>query len=796
MEINEIMKNLTIEEKIKLLNGKGSWFTYDCNGKIPSIMMIDGPHGLRKQMVESLADMNNSKIATCFPTASAISSSWDTEIASKLANAIADEALKEKVSIVLGCGINIKRNPLCGRNFEYFSEDPYLTGKLATAYISTMEEKGIATSLKHFAVNNQERKRQTQNSIVDERALREIYLSAFEMVVKNAKPKTIMASYNRLNGEYACENKRLINDILKEEWGYKGLVISDWGAVTDVVKCIKAGLDIEMPSSNGFQSEKLLLAYKTGELTIEEIDRSVEKIISFVILQNSKILDKEVDYKKHHIIAKNIATECAVLLKNENEFLPLSKEQSVLVVGEMATEMRFQGGGSSHITTVKTKNALEGLQDFSSNIQFAIGYSDDKTDSKMISEAVEMAKDVDVVLFFGGLSEKFEGEGYDRKNLRIPPCHIELLEKIHAVNKNIAFISFGGSPIEMLFLGKVKSVLHMYLGGQGVGEATASLVYGETCPSGKLAETFPRSIDDVPSTATFSKETNNVEYRESIFVGYRYFDSYNVPTLFDFGFGLSYTSFEYSNLELSDKRFEDGELKISITIKNIGKVKGKEIVEVYVKNPSSNFMRANRELIAFKKVELNVGESKVVEMMLSKRNFSIYHVDSKKFVVPSGIYEIQVGSSLNDIRQKSEVEVVGVEIQDNQKTLLSEYFKNTLKYSQSQFAILTGSVQRDFNKIKKGQYTAYNTMEELSRTSLLGKIVLKSMKKSLYSMNKGKKKDSPELMMMVSGVTEGPLISVMNNSEGAITVNIVDGIVLWANGKYFKSISLLTKKNK
>ena len=795
MRNKDIINKLTIDEKIRLLNGVGSWFTYDCNGKLPSIMMSDGPHGLRKQEVESYSDLNNSEIATCYPTASAIASSWDVNVAKSLGNSIADEALKEKVSIVLGCGINIKRNPLCGRNFEYFSEDPFLTGELATAYIKAMEEKGVATSLKHFACNSQEKRRQTQNSVVDERALNEIYLKAFETVVKNAQPSTVMSCYNRLNGEYGCENYELLTNLLRNKWGFKGVVVSDWGASLDVVACIKAGMDIEMPDSFGVHTSDLKAAFEKGDLTVEEIDRAVENVVALVIKQSEKIVDFEVDYLVQHEIARDLECESAVLLKNENNILPVGKGKSILIVGNMANEMRFQGGGSSHITTVKTKNAVESLKESYPNVEFVKGYLDDSTDKKLELEALESAKRSDVVLFFGGLTDEYEGEGYDRKTLSIPQCQTSLLEKLIAVNPNTVFVSFGGSPIEMKFKNDVKGILQMYLGGQAVGEACSLLISGARNPSGKLAETYPLDINDVPSTKTFSKETNNVEYRESIFVGYRYFDTFNVPTLFDFGFGLSYTTFDYSDLVLSSKVYEKGELDVAFTVKNTGDVSGAEISQVYIKNPEGKFMRASRELVGFSKNQLDVGASKKVSVKLNERSFSIYNVEKSEFQISSGSYQIMVGASLNDIRLVGEVQVLGEAITLNQTVDFSEYFNKSMDIKSETFKrLMYKNSQKDFDKIAKGNYTIHNSMNELAKVSLLSKIVKFVLKKAVYHMNKGAKKTDPAVVMIVTGMQEGPLVSVMTASEGAVPMFLAEAMLLSANGHHMKAISRLFKR--
>lgn len=786
--IKEIMETLTVQEKVRLLSGVGSWHTYDCNGKIPSIMMTDGPHGLRKQEDnEDYSDINKSVVATCFPTASAIASSWNVEAIGKMARTIAKEALKEKVSIVLGCGTNIKRSPLCGRNFEYFSEDPFLSGVMATEYIKEVQALGVGTSLKHFAGNSQETRRQTSNSQIDERALREIYLSAFEMAVKEAQPTTIMASYNRLNGKYACENKELLTDILREEWGFKGAVISDWGAAIDVVSCIKAGMDLEMPDNFGIHTKQFLGAIEDGRITLTEIDRAVEQVLSLVLLQSEKLVDATVDYDEHHEIARNLACESAVLLKNDG-MLPIEKQQTVLVVGELAELMRFQGGGSSHITTAKTPNAITSLQEKGVKVLYAKGYHSDgdRVDEELEQEALELARQEIPILFFGGLTESFEGEGYDRNTLSIPKCQLVLLEKLQKVNSNLAFISFGGSPMEMPFEKEVRAILHMYLGGQAVGEACADLITGDVNPSGKLAETFPVSLADVPCKDYFGQETEDVEYRESIFVGYRYYDTYKKPVLFEFGHGLSYTTFTYQDIKIDKERTRDGKVQVSFTITNSGQRKGSEIAQVYVKNPSCNYLRPERELRGFCKVCLEAGESKEVTVNLNERSFAIYDVKKHDFIMPSGTYEIQVGASLNDIRLQKSIEVEGVEVTRDDRQSLKEYFEcqseKGLSISKEQFEHLYGKPLSNFNQVKKGQYTLYHAFGRVARQSLLGRITFFFVKRMLYGMNKGKSKDDPSMMMLMRGVEEGTMDGLLCASRGAFPIGLAKMVVKAANG--------------
>ncbi|HOO28744.1 MAG TPA: glycoside hydrolase family 3 N-terminal domain-containing protein, partial [Lachnospiraceae bacterium] len=517
---------------------------------------------MRKQEEDALRN-NDSLPSVCFPTASAIACSWDIEAAAKLAKALGTEAVKEQIAVVLGPGINIKRSPLCGRNFEYFSEDPYLAGTLATAYINALQSTGVAASLKHFAGNSQETHRQTSNSQIDERALREIYLSAFEMAVKEARPATIMASYNRLNGSYACENKMLLTDILRKEWGFEGVVVSDWGACADLPKCIEAGMDLEMPDSCNYHSPMLEEALQSGKLSEVSIDRAAGNMLHLTDrYSGSSGTLKVSDHTDLHQLAKELACESAVLLKNDG-VLPLREESIILVIGDLAKTMRFQGGGSSHINTVKTPNALEALRANGVKLQFYRGYraDSDRVDQKLEKEAIDAVKAAEgetPVLFFGGLTEYTEGEGYDRKTLDLPKNQVSLVEKLHVLGAKLAFVSFGGSPFSIPFISHVHAILHMYLGGEAAGEACTQLLLGNVNPSGKLAETFPMKTEDIPCNPWFGTGSDDVEYRESIFVGYRYYDTYQRPVLFPFGHGLSYTTFRYSNLEADCDTFCGG----------------------------------------------------------------------------------------------------------------------------------------------------------------------------------------------------------------------------------------------
>ena len=797
--MNEILSKLTIKEKIRLLNGVGGWYTFDANGKLPKIMMTDGPHGLRKQG-QGQIDINDSLPSTCFPTASCVANSWDLNLIKEMAGAIADQALQEEVGIVLGCGMNIKRSPMCGRNFEYFSEDPLLAGSLAASYVDAMQEKNVGTSIKHFACNNQETRRQSSDSIVDERALREIYLRPFEIAVRNSQPSTIMASYNKINGKYTCQNKKIITDILRKEWGFKGALISDWGAAVDIVSCIKAGLNLAMPDSGGYQPSQIEKAFKKGEITEEEIDRACEKVIDLV-LRFSKNQKVKADYKAAHLIAKKIAENSAVLLKNDGS-LPLSKPGKIIILGQMAEDMRIQGGGSSHINATPGPNVIECLKQKGFEVEYAPAYpADDKVEKtsssdcqELIKKAVSLAKDgaennIPVLLFFG-LTNRTEGEGFDRHDMNLPTEQLAAIKEILGVNKKTVAVSFGGSPFAIPFFNDLSALLHMALAGEACGEACATLLTGEVNPSGKLSESFPFSEKDIPSRSTWGKSDAAIEYRESIFTGYRYYDSFKIPLQFEFGFGLSYTSFEYSDLKLSKKEFDAGDadraignagafckksqdssenkIKISFTVKNTGKVYGGETVQLYVKNPSGNYIRSSKELRAFTKVFLEAGEEKTVEMELDSKAFSLYDVKNHKYIAPSGEYEIQICASLSDIRLSEKIQVSGENYNADDRTELSSYFgpASDSLFSHSDFEKLYRTCGEDLPQDKApeaGTFTIYNSLEEGAKISGHCKKQLDKIVSSIIEDNRkmGRNENDPAVKIAVCGMSENPIESII-----------------------------------
>jgi len=663
-DVKKLVSQMTLEEKASLCSGLDNWRTKPIERLgIPSIRMSDGPHGLRKEPeTPEEKQLGPSIPSTCFPTAVTTASSWDRKLIEEMGKALAKECQANGVDIILGPAINIKRSPLCGRNFEYLSEDPYLSTQMATAYIKGVQEEGVGTSLKHFAANNQEHRRMTIDEIIDERTLREIYLANFEGAVKDGKPWTVMCSYNSVNGDLASENKYLLRDVLKDDWGFEGFVVSDWGAVNDRVKGLIAGLDVEMPTSFGNRDKLIVEAVRSGKLDEKILDETVERILSIVF----KAVDNRrpgltYDKDAHHKLARKIATESMVLLKNDDKILPLKKEGKIAIIGAFAKQPRYQGGGSSHVNPTKLDNAFEEIQKIvqgNAEILYEDGYKMDseEIDQSLIQRAVEIAKNSNVAIVFAGLPEHYESEGYDRKHMSLPEAHNLLIEEVAKVQPNVVVVLSNGSPVEIPWVNSVKGILESYLGGQASGGAVADILFGIVNPSGKLAETFPKKLSDNPSYLNFPGEGDRVEYREGIFVGYRYYDKKQMEPLFPFGHGLSYTTFEYSNMWVSRREMNDDEtVEVRVRVKNTGNVKGKEIVQLYVRDCESTVNRPEKELKGFEKIELEPGEEKIVSFILDKRAFAYYNTELKDWHVESGEFEILVGKSSRDIVLREKV---------------------------------------------------------------------------------------------------------------------------------------------
>lgn len=683
LDVKKLVNELTLEEKASLCSGADFWHTKAIDRlNIPAAMVSDGPHGIRKQ--ESLADhmgVAESIKAIGFPTASAMACSFDRDLLHKVGDTLGEECVAEDLAVLLGPGINMKRSPICGRNFEYYSEDPVVAGELGAAFVNGVQEHGVGTSLKHFAANNQEWRRMSISAEIDERTLREIYLAAFETVVKKAQPWTIMCSYNRINGVYSCENDWLLNKVLRDEWGFEGLVMTDWGAMDERVPSLKAGLDLEMPDCHGETDKLIVKAVQSGELEESVLDTAVERILTMVdkYLTARKGIDpasmvhplpssveRGYDVAAHHALARTTAEQSAVLLKNE-DILPLQKDKKIAFIGEFAKVPRIQGGGSSHINNTSVESALDAAGD---SVSYAQGFHIDEetTDETLLQEAITLAKESDVAVIFAGLPDSFESEGFDRTHLNMPANQNELIARISEVQPNVVVVLHSGSPIAMPWLDKVAGVLQMYLAGQASGGAAVNLLFGDATPCGKLAETFPLHLEDNPSYLNFPGNREKVCYQEGVFIGYRYYDKKKMDVLFPFGYGLSYTDFTYSNMKVTvngknaadvDVIKETDEIVVSADITNTGNCDGAEIVQLYIKNPVVYEIRPEKELRDFAKVFLKAGETKTVTFMLNARAFSYYETRIHDWYAESGDYEILLASSSRDIRLQYTVSITG-----------------------------------------------------------------------------------------------------------------------------------------
>lgn len=683
LDVKKLVNELTLEEKASLCSGADFWHTKAIDRlNIPAAMVSDGPHGIRKQ--ESLADhmgVAESIKAIGFPTASAMACSFDRDLLHKVGDTLGEECVAEDLAVLLGPGINMKRSPICGRNFEYYSEDPVVAGELGAAFVNGVQEHGVGTSLKHFAANNQEWRRMSISAEIDERTLREIYLAAFETVVKKAQPWTIMCSYNRINGVYSCENDWLLNKVLRDEWGFEGLVMTDWGAMDERVPSLKAGLDLEMPDCHGETDKLIVKAVQSGELEESVLDTAVERILTMVdkYLTARKGIDpasmvhplpssveRGYDVAAHHALARTTAEQSAVLLKNE-DILPLQKDKKIAFIGEFAKVPRIQGGGSSHINNTSIESALDAAGD---SVSYAQGFHIDEetTDETLLQEAITLAKESDVAVIFAGLPDSFESEGFDRTHLNMPANQNELIARISEVQPNVVVVLHSGSPIAMPWLDKVAGVLQMYLAGQASGGAAVNLLFGDATPCGKLAETFPLHLEDNPSYLNFPGNREKVCYQEGVFIGYRYYDKKKMDVLFPFGYGLSYTDFTYSNMKVTvngknaadvDVIKETDEIVVSADITNTGNSDGAEIVQLYIKNPVVYEIRPEKELRDFAKVFLKAGETKTVTFTLNARAFSYYETRIHDWYAESGDYEILLASSSRDIRLQDTVSITG-----------------------------------------------------------------------------------------------------------------------------------------
>ena len=876
MDIEKILHSMTLEDKIALCSGESFWETksYEKYG-IPALFMCDGPHGLRKQERANGADMlgvNQSRPATCFPAEVTMAGSWDSELLSKVGAAIGEEACNQSVGLVLGPGANLKRNPLCGRNFEYFSEDPYLAGKLAAGFIRGVESQGVGTSLKHFACNSQEKSRFVSDSVVDERTLRELYLPAFEIAVKEGRPSTVMCAYPKLNGVHCSDHKELLTHILREDWGFDGMVVTDWGAMNDRIEAFRAGCDLNMPGGSSYGEKEALEAVKGGILPESAVDDSARRVLTLVfqsarplktaeplkttetlqtagLRKNAETLQTTetqqttehlqtaetqqttelrktaeyqqtaecqqisetqqnagplkssafCDYDTHHALAAKVAAAGAVLLKNEGNVLPLQEGRKAALIGCMARRMRYQGAGSSHINPMKLTSPADAMP----NLPFASGCDErgDITDA-LLAEAVKLAKSVEVPVVFAGLPDRYESEGFDREDMKMPEGHLRLIEAVAEVNPNTVVILFSGCAVECPWEDKVKAILYMGLPGQAGGQAVADLLYGRVNPSGRLAESWPLRYEDCPSAAYYGK-TKDALYMESIYVGYRYYDKAKRNLRWPFGYGLSYTTFDYSNLRVEGRT-------VSVTVTNTGALAGAEVVQLYLCPPQDGLNRPVRELKGFQKIFLQPGEGQTVTFQLDDRAFALWQDGWK---IPAGTYGVEVGGLAISIQVKKvegrdsaaaihakEAEVVSptAEIQIAGVTLPVPSWQSGSWYETCKGAPVQADWEAMLGRkyapaiLRKGQFTMDNTVIEMKDYSLIMKIMYKAVESTIAKGFDGKKDyENPEFRMLMEASAGGPLRSMQ--ISGGMKDGLVQGMLEMANGRFLKGISKMIR---
>ena len=784
MKHKDILDQMTLIEKAAIVGGQGEWQTWPIPRlDIPSMYCSDGPHGIRKQAgAGDHLGLNESLKATCFPTAATVANSWDVALGEKIGRALGEEAMAEDVHILLGPGMNMKRSPLCGRNFEYFSEDPHLAGKMAAAYVRGIQSKGVRSCIKHFAVNSQEERRMAMDAVVDERTLREIYLTAFEIAIKEGKAKALMTSYNEVNGEYANENSHLLLDILRGEWGYDGMVVTDWGGSNNHVKGIKCRSNLEMPNPGLDSARQVIAAIENGTLTKAELDLCVDDLLDAILetTEAAKGHSTEFDIEGHHALAREAASQCAVLLKNEGKILPLAEGTKVAVIGDFAFKPRYQGAGSSMVNTTKLESFVEIAQESSALeiVASSAGYQrNGDPDEALKNEALEAAKQADVVLYFFGLDEMSESEGLDRQHMKLPKVQLELLKALADANPNIVGILSGGSSIEMDWDTDLNAVLHGYLTGQAGGGAVYDIITGAVNPSGKLAETYPVAYEDTPAFKYYPAKERTSEYREGLYIGYRYFDTAHVPVKYPFGYGLSYTTFEYTDLKVN----ADG---ATFKITNTGKLDGAEIAQVYISLPGAEVFRPEKELKGFAKVFLKAGETKTVTVAFNDMTFRYWNVEDEAWAVEGGIYKILVGSSSADIRLAADLSVAGVGSGNpyDRKKVPAYYSGDITRVPDGQFETILG------RPIPDGSWT-----RDLTENDAICQ--LKNSKswicRRVYGVLERKKKKAeaagkPDLNVLF--IYNMPFRAIGKMTGGAVSQEMVEGMVKVVNGHFFGGI--------
>ena len=794
-----LIDKLTLEEKIALVSGHNFMFTNAVPRlNIPSLRMSDGPHGLRIQGVEEAGVMAVAS-ATCFPTAATSANSWNPSLLKEMGSAMGEEAKHYGINIILGPGVNIKRNPLCGRNFEYFSEDPLLAGKLGAGEVEGIQSQGVGTSLKHFAFNNEENHRMMGDSVVDMRAAHEIYLKPFEYIVKNVHPDTIMNAYNNVNGVNCTENKWLLTDVLRNDWGFDGLVMTDWGATHDRIGGIKAGNDLEMPGDTLICRKWLFDAIKNGELEEKELDERVLNVLDLVAKHKDSKIVSSLDWQNHHEIAGRIAEESAVLLKNDG-LLPLNKEEKLCVIGEFFEKMRYQGAGSSMINPSLLTTVKEAFDKRNIDFVYFRGYEENETKlaEDLLKEALDKSKDFSKVIVFAGLTDYEESEGGDRFNMSLPNNQIKLINSLIEANKEIVLVLFGGSVVELPFFDKVSSILNMFLPGQNGGDAAYKILFGKVNPSGKLAETWPVKYENAPYGSEFGKNKQLV-YKESVYVGYRYYLTANKEVRFPFGYGLSYTSYEYKDLHVNEDKEK---LFVSLKVKNVGDYDGKEIVQLYVKGPKSDFFKPVRELKGFTKVNLKANEEKQVEIVLNKEDLKYWNIKNNKFTLEDGEYLIQVGSNSRDIILEKSIVLKG-------ENLNGIYQKNIgILYKNLNFSEINNSIFEEMSDMKIPEtpkpkpITLESQMTELKQT-FMGKILYNAVigvaKKDLKKAKKlpqGSERDNriKAAQAMWRMLESNSPLGMTMAAGSQFPYNFAQGFVDLSNGHLIRGIKDFIKK--
>lgn len=771
MDIEKILQSMTLEDKISLCSGESFWETKALERYgIPALSMCDGPHGLRRQDRTSGTDMlgvNQSRPATCFPAEVTTAGSWDPALLEEIGAAIGEEARAQGVGLVLGPGANLKRNPLCGRNFEYFSEDPYLAGKLAAGFIRGAERQGVGTSLKHFACNNQEKSRFTSDSVLDERTLRELYLTAFEIAVKEGQPASVMCAYPKLNGVHCSDHRELLTRILREEWGFEGMTVTDWGAMNDRIEGFRAGCDLNMPGGSAYMEKDVLAAVKAGDLPQSAVDGSARRVLKLVF-RAAETLKKPAacDYDAHHALAARAAGQGAVLLKNEGGVLPLREGQNVVLVGHTAREMRYQGAGSSHISPTKVVSPVDAM----AGLPFAPGCDErgDATDAQ-IAEAAELAKSAEIPVVFAGLPPRYESEGFDRTDMHMPEGHLRLIGTVAEVNPNTVVVLLCGAPVECPWTDKVKAILYMGLPGQAGGQAIADLLYGKVNPSGRLAESWPVRYEDCPSAPFFGK-TKDALYLEGVYVGYRYYDKAQKAVRWPFGYGLSYTDFRYSDL-----RAERDSVRVTVT--NTGRLAGAEVVQLYVCPPQDGVHRPVRELKGFQKIFLQPGESRSVTFPTDPRTFALWQDGWR---TPAGTYGVEVGGLAAELTVDGET----LPVPDWQPG--SWYESCGGAPSQAGWEAMLGRKYRAALP-RKGAFTMDSTVAEMKEHSLVMRIMYKAVESTVAKGCGGKKDyEDPEFRMLMESSAGGPLRSMQ--ISGGIKGGIFRGLLDMANGHFIRGV--------